>query len=78
MKNKTIIQIISKNIHDIRISKNISLKELAVKSEIDIEFIKQLGSGTCLELGPIIYSKIANGLGVNLKDITKGIEFVED
>lgn len=78
MKEMDVVKIISKNIHDIRIEKNISLQELADKSNLDVETIRQLGHGTCMGLGLEIYSQIAKGLEVGMSEITKGLNFVDD
>ena len=73
-----VIRTIAKNIHDIRIEKNISLLELAEKTNIDINIIRKLGTGRCPVFAIPLCIKVAEGLGVNFGDITKGIEFVED
>ena len=78
MKQMDVIRIIAKNIHDIRLEKNISMQELAEKTDTDINVLKKLGSGECSGLGIPLYIKIAEGLGVSLDEIMRGIEFVED
>lgn len=77
MKQMDVIRIIAKNIHDIRLEKNISLEELSERTGIDIETIRKLGSGDPGN-GIVTFLKIAEGLGVDLDEITNGIEFVED
>ena len=77
MKDINIIKIIAQNIHDIRIKKNISLQELSERTGIDINVIRKLGSGEPNQ-GIPTFIKLAEGLGVDYREITKGINFVED
>lgn len=78
MREINVVKLISKNIHDIRVEKNISLQELAQRSNLDVETIRLLGTGTCRGLGPEIYAKIAKGLDVDLSELMKGLVFVDD
>lgn len=78
MKEINVLEILSKNMHDIRFRKNISLQELAKKVNIDIEILKNFENGEFSSITIKQYVEIANTLGVNLKELTKGIEFTDD
>ena len=78
MQQMNVIKIIAKNIHDIRIRKNISLQELSEKTNISIEEIKKLGSDQSSCIGIPVYIQFADALGVDLEEITIGILLVED
>ena len=73
-----VLEILGKNMHDVRFEKNISLRELAEKINIDIEQLRRFEAGESSGLSIPHYVKIADGLGVKLDKITKGIKFVED
>ena len=74
-----VVETISKNIHNIRIEKNISLQELADRAGIEVETIRKLGSGIVVGgMGPPLYAKIAKALGVNVRELMKGLTLVED
>lgn len=78
MNERNILEILGKNMHEIRYKKNISLQELAEKINIDVEILRKFEAGECSGLNISQYIKIAEILGVNYEKLTKGIKFVED
>ena len=78
MNEINVLEILGKNMHDIRFEKNISIQELAQKVNIDIEILKNFESGGFSSITLKQYVEIANVLGVNIKELTKGIEFTDD
>jgi len=78
MNERNVLEILGKNMHEIRYKKNISLQELAEKINIDVEILRKFEAGECSGLNISQYIKIAEILGVNYKKLTKGIKFVED
>lgn len=78
MKDKNVLEILGKNMHDIRFKKDISLPELAEKINIDIEKLRKFEAGEGSEINFTQYQSIADGLGVNMEELTKGIIFTED
>ena len=75
MKEINILEILGKNMHDIRFKKNISIQELAQKVKIDVETLMKFESGEPSGLSLEQYAVIAASLGANLNMITKGIHF---
>jgi len=75
---RNILEILGKNMHDIRFEKNMSLQELAEKLSIDIETLRKFEAGEYSGISIHYYIKIANALNVSYECFTKGIEFVED
>ena len=71
-----ILEILGKNMHDLRFAKNISIKVLAEKVNIDIETLTKFEAGIYTGLKITQYGNIANCLGVSIKEMTKGIEFL--
>lgn len=78
MEERNVLEILGKNMHDIRFEKNISMQELAEKVSIDIETLRKFEAGESTGLQVPQYIEIANALGVGFKEITNGIEFVKD
>ena len=78
MNERNVLEILGKNMHDIRYKKNISLQELAELVNIDIETLRKFEAGEYSGVSISQYKEIANVLKVNFEEITKGIEFVED
>lgn len=78
MKERNVLEVLGKNMHDIRYRKNISIQELSKIVNIDIETLMRFESGLSSVLTIEEYIKIADGLGVNYKEITKGINFEQD
>ena len=64
--------------HDLRLEKNMSLQELADKTNIDIERLKNFEAGERSCLNIIQYIEISQSLGVSLEDFSKGIQFLEE
>ena len=75
MEEINVLEILGKNIHNIRFEKNISIQELAQKANIDVEALKKFETGEYSKLKMHQYIEIANALGVDYKEITKGIRF---
>ena len=78
MEDFNIIEILGKNIHNIRFKKNMSLKNLAQKAGISLSILRRFEAGEQSGLTLRHYVQIADALGVSLEEITKGIEFTED
>ena len=78
MNERNVLEILGKNLHDIRFEKNISLQELAEKADIDIETLRKFEAGEYSGINISQHIEIANALGVKYEEITKGIQFVED
>ncbi len=78
MEERNVMEILGKNMHDIRFEKNISLKELAQKTNIDVEILKNFEAGVSSDIKFEQYYLIANALDVSFQEITKGIQFTED
>lgn len=78
MTDRNVLEVLGKNLHDIRFQKNISLRDLSKIVNIDIETLMKFEAGECSGLGIEQYIKIANSLGVSYKEFTKGILFVEN
>ena len=75
MKERNVLEILGKNIHDIRFEKNISIHELAEKINIDVETLMRFESAESSVLSIKQYITVAEGLGVNYNELTKGIKF---
>lgn len=76
MKNETdfeVLKIFGKNVQEIRINKNISLKELSKKTKIRLQYLKKIEKGTALRLSTRHLFKIAGGLKVKLKELLEGL-----
>ena len=78
MEELTIIEILGKNIHNIRFEKNMSLRDLAQKADINLSILRRFEAGEQSGLTLRHYVQIADALGVSIEEITKGIEFTED
>ena len=78
MDERNVLEVLGKNLHDIRFKKNISLQELSKMTDIDIETLMKFESGESSVLTIEQYIIIADRLGVNYKEITKGISFDQD
>ena len=78
MNERNVMEILGKNMHDIRFEKNVSLQELAEKTNIDIEILRKFESGEYSEIKIEQYPLIAHVLDVSLQEMTKGIQFIED
>ena len=78
MEEINVMEILGKNLHDIRFKKNISLRKLAQTTNIDIEILKNFEAGEPSEINIEQYSLIAKALDVSFEDITKGIQFLKD
>jgi len=75
MKERNVLEILGKNMHDIRFEKNISIHELAEKINIDVETLMRFESAESSVLSIKQYITVAEGLGVNYNELTKGIKF---
>lgn len=78
MNNRNVLEILGKNSHDIRFKRNISLQELAEKLNVDVETLRKFEAGESSGLTILQYIDIARELGVDYKELTKGIQFIED
>ncbi|GEM_PF-4236975 len=78
MNTRNILEILGKNMHDIRFKKNMSLQELAKKAHIGIRKLRKFEAGEYSGLKISDYIKIAESLGVSYEEIIKGIQFIED
>ncbi len=78
MHKRNVLDILGKNMHDIRFAKNMTLQEVAEKTKIDIKTLKKFEAGEYSGLKIPQYIKIATALGVSYESMTKGIEFTED
>ena len=77
MNEINILEILGKNMHDIRFEKKISLKDLSEKTHIDIGTLMKFEAGMPSGLWMPDYLKITESLGVAYNKLTKGIDFVE-
>ena len=75
MKEINVLEILGKNMHDIRFKKNISIQDLAKKVKIDVEALMKFEAGEPSGLNIEQYAAIAASLGANLDMITNGIHF---
>lgn len=78
MNDINVLEVLGKNLHDIRFEKNISLQELSDVVGIDIERLMKFEAGISAGLDISQYLKLADTLGVSYKVFTKGIRFVND
>lgn len=78
MNERNILEILGKNMHDIRYEKNMSLQELAEKTNIDLEKLRKFEAGEGSGLDIRHYPIIADGLDVGIEKLYKNIQFVED
>ena len=78
MEEINVLEILGKNMHDIRFEKNISLQELAEKVNMDIEILRKFEAGEFAGATVQQYVNIANALGVSFQKIIKSIQFIED
>lgn len=78
MQKMNIIETIGNNIQEIRLKKNISLEKLSAKCGINKEVLENFEIGKNTGIAIWHYKDIANALGVDIEDITKGLVFVEN
>ena len=78
MNERNVLEVLGKNLHDIRFEKNISLQELSDMVDIDIETLMKFEAGVSADLDITKYFMLANALCVSYKDFTKGIHFEND
>ena len=78
MEEINVMEILGKNLHDIRFEKNVSLQELAEKTNIDIEILRKFESGEPSEIKIEQYPQIAQALDVSFHEMIKGIQFTKD
>ena len=78
MNDINVLEVLGKNLHDIRFEKNISLQELSDMVDIDIERLMKFEAGVSAELDITQYLKLANALGVSYEVFTKGIRLEND
>ena len=71
MNERNILEVLGKNMHDIRYEKNMSLLELAEKTNLDIDKLRKFEAGEYSGLDMRHHSIIADGLGVGMKNSTK-------
>ena len=74
MKERNVLEILGKNMHDIRFDKNISIQELAKKANIDFEALLNFEAGVA-GLNILQHIEIAKALGVEYSELTKDILF---
>ena len=77
MEEINVLEILGKNMHDIRFQKNMSLQELAEKVNMDIETLRKFEAGEYAGATVQQYVKIAKALEVSFQKIIKNIQFTE-
>ena len=77
MCEKNVTEILAENFRNIRQQKNISLKDLSKKLNLDIDMLENFEQGKATTLWLPDHIKIASALGVSYKEFTKGIVFVD-
>ena len=78
MDERNVIEILGRNVHDVRCKKNMSIQELAEKLNLEIDVLIKVEAEEYSGLNILQHIQIAKALGVNYEEITKGIKFVED
>lgn len=73
-KRKNLAEVLRKA----RENKNLGLNQLAVKTGIQSSIISRLENGKILKINPYLLKKIAEGLGIDYKELYKIVGYLEE
>ena len=72
-QDKNIFEIFGNNLKRIRLKKGITIEELAQRTKIRKEYIKQIEKGNCRGINVCRIFCLNEGLNTNLKDLLKDL-----